>query len=540
MQRLERLASTVIALRENGFAVMALGQADALHPLYTIPYPREHSWLEAHTAAITMAAEILVRVAGRAFVSVRERRGICYYDGGPFSPSSRVYFWTMSVDVRQREVFLYMLTRGARALRLSMLQFDLRRRRLQRGVVSYTSDLATGWMSRAVGVHAIIMAPTRDDMLVLFNEGCPFPAIRGGQHDPSSCWEVYLGLAVTQRLRLEIERMHGMSSIWSPAQQVPCPWCVPAHSDPSLVPLYCPCCMTALCALMTLCDIALFGPSSYLPCSCRGGMIDIDADYDVEEVVASKSEEELLASKPEIVGDGVRPPVDVADVPVDAPAGAAPTHPDEGEAARTPAALNMQNIAPGQTEPVVKTETNSPSAPPQAVREADQYNPERRAVVLSGRLHLGMEIDDSGVLPRGSTTAEYTVRWGEEVGNARKAAEYLWSELKPFRSFSGLLWHGCWHLDFLPKDQAPTEQYNLTYALWQQQFDWDQVAAAILHCRQEFRRVLDILDAPWQDLKQFLPKTNKVKQRRAWDALLKASALPTREDYERREAERLK
>eukprot|EP00971_Amphidinium_carterae_P318391 6328373-Amphidinium_carterae.1 len=270
-------------------------------------------------------------------------------------------------------------------------------------------------------------------------------------------------------------------------------------------------------------------------------MIDLDVDYDTEDSHAIKPEEGTQLAKPEAVEDEAIPqthePARPPQLDDCAHEGAAPPLQQLDSVTTTPTAVQL---AP-QEDLVTKDEPAQPAdkqPSPHGTRESDHYDPVTRARVLSGRLHLGMELDDSNTLPRGQITKEYTVTWGLTVGTTRQEAEKLWAGLKPFSSMSDLLWHGCWHLDFLPNAQAPVEEHNLACAVWKKGYEWDKVIAAIKHCRREFRSMMDMLHEPWIALRQLVAK-NKCAQRKAWDALLKASFLPTREEYERTSAKRL-
>eukprot|EP00971_Amphidinium_carterae_P190183 3774965-Amphidinium_carterae.2 len=201
----------------------------------------------------------------------------------------------------------------------------------------------------------------------------------------------------------------------------------------------------------------------------RGGMTDLDVDYAAEEAAPLEDHAET-GEKTDDVPEEVQAPEDQA----------------------TAAVLPTAEVA-------------------------EQYDPERRAKVLAGRLHLGMELDDRRVLPPGEATKSFTIRWGEVVGGVRKATEALWQSIANFNAMQKLLWHGCWHLDFLSNDQADAEAYNLNKVLWQHGHDWTHAKETISRCRAKMRQLTNLLDPAWQDLKTQIAK-NKPKQRTAWDS----------------------
>eukprot|EP00971_Amphidinium_carterae_P197665 3923014-Amphidinium_carterae.1 len=276
----------------------------------------------------------------------------------------------------------------------------------------------------------------------------------------------------------------------------------------------------------TCTTVAFTGSTSLDTCNRSRGGMQHDADYDVEEAVTAQKEEPTELEEPTNV---------TTDAPTD---GATGMQVDEGNpldeeapAAVNPAEQEVRAAQPGETDDVA---THVVLQEPVAVQqEQAPYDPEKRALELSGRLHLGMELDDARVLPRGEPTKQFTIEWGVAVGTVRKAAEALWASLECYAKSRSFLWNASWHLDFLPTAQAAVEAKNVLYALWKQDGqDWDRTRETIGRCRDEFVRLTTLLDPVWQALRVLVAK-NRIKQRLAWETLLKASYLPTKEDYDK-------
>eukprot|EP00971_Amphidinium_carterae_P010520 207770-Amphidinium_carterae.1 len=133
----------------------------------------------------------------------------------------------------------------------------------------------------------------------------------------------------------------------------------------------------------------------------------------------------------------------------------------------------------------------------------------------SGRLHLGMELEDAKVLPRGEPQKAFTLAWGPLAGQVRSRVGALWNSLSPFGDTRSNLWHTSWHLEFLPKEEAEVKTLELAAAIrCEGNPDWRASLAAIKRCRYEGAH----------------PK-KQGEERQAWDAVLKAVSLPTRADY---------
>eukprot|EP00971_Amphidinium_carterae_P035408 697142-Amphidinium_carterae.1 len=567
MAEFRRVEPLLEAMRERDDELARIGLPPPPPPLFTVPYPRDPEWRQPHADATELARRILTHVAGRALISSREINGLGYFDAGDFFPTTHTAVWLIPQDVRVREILLYTLGRGARRFRLSLLQFNMRRRVIQRGIVTYTTDFSTGWMAQASGAFAIILAPSFDDALVLYNERAWFLPLRGGTYhryhvhffSPQGGTMACPSLGDSCRPPICECRLCSTYAVsCTCVTQVPAANpCLSERMDPTLggkIPVWSHaqladwtrlhasvlCCML-LCSLAALChSCALIiacvvdhcvvdhvGPDA-APGGARGGMIELEVDFDNEEAGNLMPDVDAQPPKAEIV-DEDRSTSAAEHIVQSSPAegiinDALPQQPDP-----------PQQIV--QTKDETALQSMQPLPPPSKGAE-DNYDPETRARVLSGRLHLGMELEDCNTLPRGQVTKDYTITWGERIGTTRKRAELLWKELSPFSTIAGLLWHGSWHLDFLPGAQAPVEEYNLAVAVWKQGYDWGKIVAAIKHCRQEFRQLTELLHDPWMELRQQVAK-NKNAQRKAWDVLLKASFLPTREEYERKEAKRL-
>eukprot|EP00971_Amphidinium_carterae_P207734 4121815-Amphidinium_carterae.3 len=245
-------------------------------------------------------------------------------------------------------------------------------------------------------------------------------------------------------------------------------------------------------------------------------MTEIDADYDVEEQDIGQAKIEDTAADSTLAAassDGVKTSLTTER--------ASALAADDAGSCVKKEAITIRKVEPTDQDCAIT-------------------DPARRACILSGRLHLGMEIDDSRMLPQGGPTKEFTIKLGERVGSVRKQATALWETISHFGSLRSLLWHGSWHLEFLPPAQTEQEQKNLCHILWKKGgHDWNAAMSTINRCRRKMLALTDELDPVWQDLKTQVAK-NRPRQRKAWDTILKASALPTRAEYEAGEAERLK
>eukprot|EP00971_Amphidinium_carterae_P133714 2648656-Amphidinium_carterae.1 len=164
-------------------AQMQPTQATPPHSLriLTIPYPRDPHWEPPHAVAVQTTAEILMQLTSRRSVILREQAGVNFYDTGPPFQAPAVTIWHLPVDNRVREVLMFALARGARALRLSMVTFSLRRQQIRRGIATRLSDFNTRWMTTCNGAYAIIISAARDDLVVFYREPL-HQAIRGGSY----------------------------------------------------------------------------------------------------------------------------------------------------------------------------------------------------------------------------------------------------------------------------------------------------------------------------------------------------------------------
>eukprot|EP00971_Amphidinium_carterae_P209134 4148855-Amphidinium_carterae.3 len=611
-------------------AQRALAQMTPPHSqrILTIPFPRDPEWEPPHAAAVQTAAEILMQLTSRRLTILREQAGVVFYDTGPPFQAAAVTTWHLPADHRVREVLMYALTRGARALRLSMATFNLRRQQIRRGAATRVSDFNTSWMTTCNGAYAVILTAALDDLVVFYREPLHL-ALRGGSllaaadnpsylngkpaqftlfekesYTPRKWQEQRASMHAPELLRQVLQKcamfldsacptharctyfatrttfLHkAVATGWSGCNKKfawvsPCCQCFfqlgmwttdytdrlassgicPIGNDATLSPhltpqewldkrsdaqhrrnlpsqkvhpighlidMFCRCPLAVI--LYCLPCVAHVGSNIGANISpWRGGVTDLDVDFAAEEAP---------------------PPEDPADAVIkvdDATEPAATMQKDEPEPIDS---LPVQDVkltterdghAPAAPSPAETT----PAVVLPAAKVEEQYDPVRRAKILAGRLHLGMELDDRRVLPPGDATKTFTVLWGEVVGGVRKETEALWQSIANFNATQELLWHGCWHLDFIPKDQAADEAYNLNKALWKQGHDWDHTQETISRCRAKMRHLTDMLNPAWQDLKTQIAK-NKPKQRAAWDAILKAAALPTREDYEKKANQKL-
>eukprot|EP00971_Amphidinium_carterae_P138422 2742952-Amphidinium_carterae.2 len=211
-------------------------------------------------------------------------------------------------------------------------------------------------------------------------------------------------------------------------------------------------------------------------------MADIDADYDVEETPSVPPQVNLVEQN------------------------------SQGEAQSTAAgSSDQQNI-------VNLTSDDPPSDKRSEAEILDSmYRAEERATMLSGRLHLGMELEESKVMPA-QDIARFTVEFGFHLGNVRKQAQALWDSLAKYGSCCSLIWHASWHLDFLSKVQAEPRQSESDIKL----------------SRTKLGQLVTLSEPAWTDLKTNIPK-NKAKQRTAWYFEGSRAA-----EYLRKEQERLR
>eukprot|EP00971_Amphidinium_carterae_P047149 928472-Amphidinium_carterae.1 len=78
--------------------------------------------------------------------------------------------------------------------------------------------------------------------------------------------------------------------------------------------------------------------------------------------------------------------------------------------------------------------------------------------------------------------------------------------MEEFNPHKSLLWHGSWHLGFIPNANVEHETLNLTRALSKQGHDWTHTRSTISRCCRGMRDLTAALNPPWQELRELVSK----------------------------------